>query len=456
MCSPKLYRFGANIRVYFLRCHFVKKHKKNFAAPKTLQSIQKPYFCIVTKTLTFYQYQTMNKLSHLVASMSESETLRMTQMARDLTGQGHNVISLSVGEPDFNTPEHIRNAAKKALDDGFTKYTPVQGMPDLLKAISDKFKRDNDLDYAPNQIIVSNGAKQSICNVAFSLLEQGDECIIFAPYWVSYIEIIKMTGATPVIVSGDVSAGYKVTAEQVAAAITPNTRMVLFSSPCNPSGAVFTKDELVEIADVIAPHEAITIVSDEIYEYINYADYHFSIGSLPSVAARTVTVNGFAKGFAMTGWRLGYIGAPKWIADACNKFQGQITSGANSFGQKAAVVALNSDLAPTYAMRDAFRQRRDMMIDLLRQIPGLVVPVPDGAFYVFPDVSAYFGKSYQGFAIQNSDDFADLMIQQAHVALVSGAAFGAPNCIRISYAASETQLREAIRRIATVLLAIAG
>jgi aspartate aminotransferase len=390
-------------------------------------------------------------LSKMVQSMSESETLKMAQMARNLKAQGHDVISLSLGEPDFDTPDHIKMAAIKALSEGFTKYTPVAGIADLLDAICKKLKRDNNLDFVPNQIVVSTGAKQSIYNVAFSLLEKGDECVILAPYWVSYAEIIKMTGAKPVYVTAGVEQDYKVTAAQVAAAITPNTKMVLFSSPCNPTGAVFTKSELQDIAEEIAKHEDIYIVSDEIYEYINYTKAgHTSIGSFECVKDRTITVNGFAKGFAMTGWRLGYIAAPKWIADACNKIQGQCTSGANSFAQKAAVVALNSSLEPTYKMRDEFLRRRDLVIGLLSDIKGFKVPVPEGAFYVFPDISAYFGKSDGDVLIKNADDFCDYIMMNVFVGLVSGTAFGEPNCFRLSYAASEAQLREAIKRIKSV------
>jgi aspartate aminotransferase len=394
--------------------------------------------------------QTKSRLSTMVRNLSESETLKMAQMARNLKAQGHDVISLSIGEPDFDTPDHIKMAAVKALADGFTKYTPVPGIPDLLDAISKKFKRDNDLDYAPNQILVSNGAKQSISNISFALLEEGDECIIFAPYWVSYIEIVKMTGATPVIVSAGVEQDYKVTAEQVEAAITDRTKMVLFSSPCNPSGSVFNKSELRDIAEVIAKHDDIFIVSDEIYEYINYVGSHYSIGAFDSVKDRTITVNGFAKGFAMTGWRLGYIGGPKWVIDACNKIQGQYTSGANSFSQKAAVVALNSSLETTWKMRDEFKKRRDMVVSLLSEIPGFKVPNPQGAFYVFPDISDYFGTTVGDTLIRNADDFCDFVMNTAYVGLVSGGAFGEPNCFRLSYAASEAQLREAIKRIAGV------
>jgi len=392
-----------------------------------------------------------HRLSHMVRNMAESETIKMAQMARNLKAQGHDVISLSLGEPDFDTPDHIKMAAVKALADGFTKYTPVPGNADLLEAICKKFKRDNHLDFTPQQIVVSNGAKQSIANVALALLEKGDECIILAPYWVSYLEIVRMTGATPVIVKAGVDQDFKVTGEQVKAAITERTKMVLFSSPVNPTGSVFTKSELREIAEVLAPHPDIFICSDEIYEYINFTGHHFSIGSFEEVKDRTITVNGFAKGYAMTGWRLGYIGAPKWIADACSKIQSQITSGANSFSQKGAAFALNAPLDETYKMRDEFKRRRDIVIDLLSAIPGLRVNQPQGAFYLFPDCSHYFGKSFGETVIKNADDLCDYIMQTVYVGLVSGGAFGDPDCFRLSYAASESQLREAIARIASAL-----
>lgn len=379
--------------------------------------------------------------------MEESATIKMAQMARDLAAQGHDVISLSLGEPDFDTPAHIKEAAKKALDDGFTKYTPVPGLVELRQAIQTKFKRDNGLEFGLNQIVVSNGAKQSIANICLSLLDEGDEVIILAPYWVSYAEIVKLAGAVPVIVSADIEKDYKVTADQVAGAITERTRILLFSSPCNPTGSVYLHDELKAIAEVIAAYEGIYIISDEIYEYINFTGNHASIGAFAAVKDRTVTVNGFSKGFAMTGWRLGYIGAPAWIAEACSKVQGQFTSGATAFGQKAAAHALLSDMTPTFEMREAFRQRRDMVIELLSQIPGMKVNKPQGAFYIFPDISSYFGKSAENMKINNADDFCEYILHKAHVAVVTGSAFGADNCFRISYAASEKELREAIRRI---------
>lgn len=397
---------------------------------------------------------TVNKeqLAQRVSQMEESATIKMAQMARDLAAQGHNVISLSLGEPDFDTPSHIKEAAKKALDEGYTKYTPVPGLVELRKAIQTKFKRDNGLDFELSQIVVSNGAKQSIANLCLSLLDEGDEVVILAPYWVSYGAIVQLAGGKPVLVSAGIENDYKVSAEQVAEAITDRTRMLLFSSPCNPTGSVYSEEELRAIADVVAAHEGICIVSDEIYEYINFTGQHVSIGAFEQVKDRTVTVNGFSKGFAMTGWRLGYIGAPNWIAEACAKIQGQFTSGATSFGQKAAAYALLADMTPTHKMREAFLKRRDMMIELLSQIPGMKVNQPQGAFYIFPDISAYFGKSTpEGAAIHNADDFCEYLLNTAHVAAVSGSAFGADNCFRISYAAAEEELREAVSRISKAL-----
>jgi aspartate aminotransferase len=386
-------------------------------------------------------------LSQLVLQMEESATIKMAQLARDLRTQGHNVISLSLGEPDFDTPDHIKEAAKKALDEGYTKYTPVPGLIELREAIVRKFKRDNGLDFSASQIVVSNGAKQSIANICFSLLDPDDEVILFAPYWVSYEAIVQMAGGKPVYVSAGIEDDYKVTAEQVANAITDRTKFILFSSPCNPTGSVYEQEELQAIADVIARHDNVFIVSDEIYEFINFTGKHVSIGSLPNVKDRTITVNGFSKGFAMTGWRLGYIGAPQFIADACSKIQGQFTSGANSFAQKAAAYALDADMQPTHDMRAAFDHRRRIVIEGLEKIPGMKVNRPQGAFYIFPDIREFFGKSVGDHLIKNADDFCEYLLMEAHVATVSGDAFGAPGCFRISYAASEEELREAIRRI---------
>ncbi len=387
------------------------------------------------------------QLSKLACSMAESETLKMARMARELRAEGKNVISLALGEPDFDTPRHIKKAASAALDAGFTKYTPVAGLPELTKAISDKFKRDNNLNYSPAQIVVSNGAKQSIANLALALLDPGDEVVVFAPYWVSYWEIVKMAGGVPVPVKAGVKQDFKPTAKQLAAAITPRTKFVLFSSPCNPTGTVFSEKDLRAYAEVVKQHPNLLVVSDEIYEYINFTGKHISIGSLGIIDERVVTVNGFAKGFAMTGWRLGYIGAPKAVADACSKIQGQFTSGATSFGQKAAVTALTASMAPTNKMRTAFKKRRDLVLSLLSEIPGIKVNRPMGAFYIFPDISSFFGKKCGDTCIDSADDFCDFIMLNAHVGLVSGAAFGDSDCFRISYAASEEELREAIRRL---------
>lgn len=390
-------------------------------------------------------------LAQRILNMEESATIKMAQMARDLAAEGHEVISLSLGEPDFDTPDHIKEAAKKALDDGYTKYTPVPGLVELRKAIQTKFKRDNGLDFDLSQIVVSNGAKQSIANICMSLLGEGDEVAILAPYWVSYSEIVKVAGGVPVLVSAGIEQDYKVTADQVRSALTGRTRLLLFSSPCNPTGSVYTRPELQAIADVIAERDDIYIISDEIYEYINFTEEHVSIGTFENVKDRTITVNGFSKGFAMTGWRLGYMGAPQWIAKACAKIQGQFTSGATAFGQMAGAHALTSDMEPTHKMKAAFLQRRDMMIEELSKISGMKVNKPQGAFYIFPDISAYFGKKAGGFPINNADDFCEYLLKEAHVAVVTGSAFGAPECFRISYAASEAELREAVKRIAAAV-----
>lgn len=379
--------------------------------------------------------------------MEESSTLAMSRMARELAAEGHDVISLSLGEPDFDTPDHIKEAAKVALDQGHTKYTPVNGTAPLREAIVRKFKRDNNLSYSADQIVVSNGAKQSIANLCMSLLDPGDEAIVLAPDWVSYFAQIKLAGGTAVVLRAGVDDDYKVTPERLAAAITSKTRFVLFSSPGNPTGSVYHRSELQAFADVLADHPDVVVISDEIYEYIQYGREHVSIASLPGMADRTVTVNGFAKGFAMTGWRLGYIGAPLWLAKACTKFQGQITSGANAFAQQAAITALDADMAPTVAMREAFQKRRDLVIQELETIPGFRCNVPEGAFYVFPDVSALFGKTDGTTQINTADDLSIYLLQKAHVATVAGSGFGNDDCIRISFAASEEQLIEALRRI---------
>ena len=392
-----------------------------------------------------------NLLSQRVVRMAESETLKMSQMARELKAKGHEVINLSIGEPDFDTPDAIKQVAKDALDAGFTKYTPVPGIPELREAISKKFKEENNLDYKASQIVVSNGAKQTLANIFLSLLDQDDEVIVLAPYWVSYSEIIKLAEGKTVLLKAGIESDFKVSAEDIEKAITPKTKALLFSSPCNPTGSVYLESELKAIAQVISKHPGIIIVADEIYEYINFTGKHISIGSFPEVKDQTVTVNGFSKGYAMTGWRLGYMGGPQWLSDACNKVQGQITSGANSFSQKAATFALQTKLPETELMKAAFLKRRDMVLQLLQEIPGVKVNLPLGAFYIFPDISAYFGKKSDKMEINNATDFCDYILQEAFVAVVSGAAFGADECFRISYAASEAELKEAVARMANVL-----
>ncbi|MDP4700333.1 MAG: pyridoxal phosphate-dependent aminotransferase [Saprospiraceae bacterium] len=392
-----------------------------------------------------------NLLSQRVVRMAESETLKMSQMARELKAKGHEVINLSIGEPDFDTPDAIKQVAKDALDAGFTKYTPVPGIPELREAISKKFKEENNLEYKASQIVVSNGAKQTLANIFLSLLDLDDEVIVLAPYWVSYSEIIKLAEGKTVLLKAGIESDFKVSAEDIEKAITPKTKALLFSSPCNPTGSVYLESELKAIAQVISKHPGIIIVADEIYEYINFTGKHISIGSFPEVKDQTVTVNGFSKGYAMTGWRLGYMGGPQWLSDACNKVQGQITSGANSFSQKAATFALQTKLPETELMKTAFLKRRDLVLQLLQEIPGVKVNLPLGAFYIFPDISAYFGKKSDKMEINNATDFCDYILQEAYVAVVSGAAFGADECFRISYAASEAELKEAVARMARVL-----
>lgn len=389
----------------------------------------------------------LNLLSERLRALSESETLAMTKKARELAAQGNSVISLSVGEPDFQTPQHIKDAAKKAIDDGFTFYTPVPGYPELRQAIAAKLNKDNGLDFTAENVVVSTGAKQSIANVLLSIVDPGDEVIIFAPYWVSYIEMVKLAEGTSVIVNGSIENDFKASAKDLEAAITPRTKAILFSSPCNPTGAVFSKKELTEIAEVVARHERIIVIADEIYEYINFEGSHFSIGSVPAIKDRVVTVNGFSKGYAMTGWRVGYIGAPKWIAAACDKIQGQVTSGTCSIAQKAAFAAITGDLKAAKEMSAAYLRRRDLVLGLLKEIPGIKLNLPQGAFYIFPDISAYIGKSYNGTVIHKASDLAMFILNEGYVSTVGGDAFGAPDCIRISFAASDESLKEAIKRI---------
>lgn len=391
-------------------------------------------------------------LSRLVLEMQESATLKMAKLARELKAKGQDVIDLSLGEPDFDTPVHIKEAAKRALDEGYTKYTPVNGLPELREAIVRKFMRENGLQYTPNQIVVSNGAKQSVYNLCMALLDPGDEVILPAPYWVSYYEIIRMAGGVPVIAYSNIENDFKCSADQIEALITDRTKFILYSSPCNPSGSVFTYDELKAIALMLQSYEHVLVISDEIYEHINFADRHVTIATMDNMQDRTVIVNGMSKAYAMTGWRLGYMAAPAWIAEACTKIQGQVTSGATSFGQKAAVTALDADQQPTKDMAKAFHERRDLIISLLEQIPLLLVNRPQGAFYIFPDVSAYFGKTAQdGTVIKDADDLSMYLLSTASVSTVSGAAFGNDRCIRLSYATSESKIRESAARIEKAL-----
>jgi aspartate aminotransferase len=400
--------------------------------------------------------KTTEKISDRVLNMEESATLKMAGLARALRAAGKEVISLSLGEPDFDTPDHIKEAAKKALDDGYTKYTPVPGLLELRKAISNKFKRDNNLDYSENQIVVSNGAKQSLANLSLSLLNPGDEVIILAPYWVSYFEIVRLSGAKPIIIETDISQDFKASPAQLQAALTDKTRFILFSSPCNPTGSVYTQSDLEALAAVIKDREDILVVADEIYEYINFTDKHFSIGSIPYLKDRTITVNGFSKGYAMTGWRLGYIGAPEWVAKACIKIQGQVTSGPNAFAQKAAAYALEAPMDASNKMKATYLKRKELIMDLLSQIDGMQVNHPTGAFYIFPDISALLGKSYQGQKIETDEDFSAFILNEAHVAVVPGSAFGCNGCIRISYAASDAEIIEACKRIKTYVEQLEG
>lgn len=389
----------------------------------------------------------MTYVSDRLNRLSESATLAMARMSRELKSQGHDVIALSLGEPDFDTPDFIKEAAKLAVDNNFSHYTPVPGLLELRNAITKKLKRDNNLDYEADQIVASTGAKQSIANVCMSLLNPGDEVLLPAPYWVSYFEIIKLAEGTPVEIASSIDTDFKVSPTQLEKAITPNTKLLLFSTPCNPSGTVYSQKELEEIAKMLEKYPDIYIICDEIYEHINFGEPHFSMATIPSMKDRVITVNGVSKGFAMTGWRVGYIAAPKWIASACNKIQGQITSATCAVAQKATEAAMLASPSEVSYMQKAFHKRRDLMLDLLSEIPGIKTNTPKGAFYIFPDISYYFGKKSGTQLIQNSNDFCMYLLNDAHVALVSGAAFGTPSCVRISYAASEENLKEAIDRI---------
>ena len=391
------------------------------------------------------------KLSDRVKNLATSQTLAMAAKARELRSEGKDVIGLSLGEPDFNIPDFIKDAAKKAIDKNYNSYTPVDGYIDLKKAIINKFKRDNKLTFSPSQIVVSTGAKQALYNIASALINPGDEVILPCPYWVSYADIIKLKGGVPVEIKTDIKNNFKMTEEQLKSAISDKTKMIWFSSPCNPSGSVYSKLELEKIANILEPYKNIFIVSDEIYEHINYKESHISIGAFDKIRERTITVNGVSKAFAMTGWRIGYIGGPEWLARACNKIQGQVTSGANCIAQRAVITALNEKPKKIKYMVDEFKSRRDLILSLLNNIKGFKCNVPDGAFYVFPDISYYFGKTIKGFKICNASDMSMFLLEKALVATVTGDAFGNPNCIRISYAASKKQISIAVDRISKVL-----
>jgi aspartate aminotransferase len=395
----------------------------------------------------------MNKhLSNRIEAIQESATLAMAARAREFKNRGIDVINLSLGEPDFKTPLHICEAAKKAIDEGkYFAYPPVAGYQDLREAIAAKYQKENNVPYKAENIIVSNGAKQSIANTMLALLNKGDEVVVFSPFWVSYDALVRLAEAVPVLVKGGIDNDFKVTAAQLEAAITPKTRAIIFSSPCNPTGSVFSKEELTAISKVVLKHENLLVIADEIYEHINFTGNQVSMASLPGMFDRTITVNGFAKGFAMTGWRVGYIAAPKWIADGCNKVQGQLTSANCSISQRGALAAITGELQPTVAMVKEYRHRREVVYNLLKDIDGIKANYPEGAFYFFPDVSSYYGKTDGTITISNSDDFCMYMLEKAHVSLVPGEAFGDEKCVRISYAAAEKDLIEALRRMKEAL-----
>jgi len=388
------------------------------------------------------------RLATRVATLEESATIRMAQLARALKASGKSVLNLSLGEPDFDTPDFVKEAAKKALDEGFTKYPPVPGYQDLREAIAAKFQAQNNLAYQPNQIVVSNGAKQCIANAVMALIDDGDEVIIFTPYWVSYAEVVRLAGGIPVLVSAEVGTDFKVEPHQLAEAITDKTRMVIFSSPSNPTGSYYNQSELAAFADVLRAYPDVLVLADEIYEYIYFEDAPASFGAIPGMLERTITVNGFSKGYSMTGWRLGYMGAPQWISDVCIKIQGQFTSGANAFGQRAALTALQAGVGAVEYVREIFLKRRDIVFQGLSDIDGLHFNKPKGAFYIFPSIQKLIGKSFRGQIIDSSSTFCELLLEHEFVATVDGGAFGAEGYFRISYAASESDLQEACIRIA--------
>ena len=393
----------------------------------------------------------MNQVSVRIANLSESETLAMSQKSAELKAQGVDVINLSVGEPDFNTPQHVKEAAKKAIDDNFSFYTPVGGYLSLRKAICEKLKKENNLDYTPDQIVCSNGAKQSVCNAVLCIVNPGDEVIIPAPSWVSYVEMVKLAEGKVVMIDAGIDQNFKITPAQLEASITPNTKAIMLCSPSNPSGSIYSKAELEGLANVLAKHPQILIISDEIYEHINYTGKHESIAQFEVVKDRVIIINGVSKAYAMTGWRLGWIAAPKWVSVACTKLQGQYTSGPSSIAQKAAEAAYLGDQTCVEDMRKAFERRRNLMIKLAKEIEGFKVNEPDGAFYLFPECSYYFGKSYNGRTINTSTDLAMFILEEGHVACVAGAAFGSPNCIRFSYATSDENLEKAMQRVKNIL-----
>ena len=393
----------------------------------------------------------MAQLSDRLNRLAPSATLAMSQKSSEMKAQGIDVINTSVGEPDFNTPDHIKEAAKKAIDDNYSRYSPVPGYPDLRKAIAAKLKNENGLDYNINEILVSNGAKQSVCNTVMALVNDGDEVIIPAPYWVSYPQMVKLAGGVPVIVNAGFEQDFKMTAQQLEEAITPKTRMLILCSPSNPTGSVYSKEELESLAEVIKKHDDLYVLADEIYEHINYTGRHASIAQFPGMKERSIIVNGVSKAYAMTGWRIGFIAAPEWIVKGCNKLQGQYTSGPCSVSQKAAEAAYTLPQDCVETMRQAFERRRDLIVELAKDIPGLEVNVPQGAFYLFPKCSSFFGKSDGTRTINNSTDFAMYLLEVGHVATVAGDAFGDPDCFRMSYATSDANIREAMSRIKKVL-----
>lgn len=393
----------------------------------------------------------MNLVSERLASLSPSETLAMSQKSNELKAKGIDVINMSVGEPDFFTPDHIKAAAKKAVEDNFSFYSPVPGYPALRNAIVAKLRNENQLDYKPEQIVCSNGAKQSVCNVLLCIVDPGDEVIVPAPYWVSYVEMVKLAEGTNVIVSAGIDQDFKITPAQLEAAITPKTKALILCSPSNPTGSVYSKEELKGLADVLAKYPNVIVLSDEIYEHINYVGIHSSIAEFENIRDRVVIINGVSKAYAMTGWRIGWIAAPQWIASACNKLQGQYTSGPCSVSQKAAEVAYTGTQQPVEEMRVAFQRRRDMIVGLAKEIPGLKTAIPEGAFYIFPECDSYFGKSFGDRVIENAGDLAMYLLEEGHVATVGGTAFGAPNCLRFSYATSDENIVEAMQRVKEAL-----